>query len=239
MKTVKNLSLLITFALLGAIVLQCNIRKKNKAEGTIVYDVTFPYLEDPILANVFPEEMKLTFQGENTHGYLKSLGGIVTSEFISDERNRTFVQLLKAFSDRYVMELNEEQVRDYLSIKPQMEFTSTGKTKEICGYTCYETIANFKTDSTPPVHLYHTKELDIPSPNWFNQYAKIEEVLLGYEIEQYGMRMKLTAREVDINGIDNSVFIVDPKYQTINARKMESVIDSMMGNLRGTSLSVN
>lgn len=239
MKTVKTRMLIITFAIIGIFTTECNVSKEKDIEGTILYDVSFPYLDDPVLANVFPEEMKLSFQGENSHGYLKSLGGIVTSEFISNEEDRTFTQLLKAFSDRYVMKLSEVEVRDYLNGQPKMELVPTDETKEICGYTCKKTIANFQTDSMPPVYLFHTKDIQLSNPNWFNQYAAIDGVLLGYEVEQYGMRMKLEAREVTLGEIDDSVFSVDAKYQTIDAKKMKSVIDSLMGNLGGTSLTAN
>ena len=239
MKTVKTLTLLIAFTVIGVLATRCSTLSDKKVEGTILYDVSFPYLEDPVLANVFPEEMKLSFQGGNTHGYLKSLGGIVTSEFISNEKDRTFTQLLKAFSDRYVMQLDETEVQDYLKGQTLLELVPTKETKEICGYTCQKTIANFRTDSMPPVYLFHTNELDLPNPNWFNQYAAIEGVLLGYEVEQYGMRMKLEAKEVTLKEVDNTLFTVDSKYQTIDANKMESVIDSLMGNLGGTTHTAN
>ncbi|MEO0404395.1 MAG: hypothetical protein AAF193_05955, partial [Bacteroidota bacterium] len=69
------------------------------------------------------------------------------------------------------------------------------------------------------------------NPNWFTQYSEIEGVLLGYEIEQYGMRMKLHARTVEEKEVDADLFTISKQYELISSDKMEVVIDSLMGNM--------
>ena len=208
----------------------CGLKSEKPVQGVIVYDVTFPYLKDKILLNVFPEEMIVSYKGDQTHGMLKSLGGIVASEFIANEKERSFCQLLKAFQDRYVMELSENEVKQFVSSLPAMTFEPTNETDSVAGFLCKKTIANFQLDSVPPVVLYHTTEIQLKNPNWYSQYQEIDGVLLGYEVEQYGMRMKLTAKSVEIAEVKDELFEVSPKYQRINSQEMKQVIDSLIGN---------
>ena len=219
--------LLLSFVLFSS---RCNLDNEKPIQGVIVYDVTFPYLKNKVLLNVFPEEMVVSFKGDQTHGMLKSLGGIVASEFISNEKERSFCQLLKAFQDRYVMELSENEVVDFVKTMPAMTFESTNETDSLAGYLCKKTIANFQLDSVPPVILYHTTEIKLNNPNWYSQYQEIDGVLLGYEVEQYGMRMKLIAKSVESKGINDKIFEISSKYERINSEEMNRMIDSLIGN---------
>ena len=219
--------LLLSFVLFSS---RCNLDNEKPIQGVIVYDVTFPYLKNKVLLNVFPEEMVVSFKGDQTHGMLKSLGGIVASEFISNEKERSFCQLLKAFQDRYVMELSENEVVDFVKTMPAMTFESTNETDSLAGYLCKKTIANFQLDSVPPVILYHTTEIKLNNPNWYSQYQEIDGVLLGYEVEQYGMRMKLVAKSVESKEINDKIFEISSKYERINSEEMNSMIDSLIGN---------
>ncbi|NQX91828.1 MAG: hypothetical protein HRT74_06845 [Flavobacteriales bacterium] len=209
---------------------------KATTQGVIVYDVSFPFLKEKVLLNVFPEEMVVSYKGNQTHGSLKSVGGIVTTEFIANEENRTFSQLLKEFGNRYYMELDQTEVNRYVGTFPEIILESTGETEVVAGYECKKTIATFVQDSVPPVVLYHTDEIGLDHPNWFTQYSDIEGVLLGYEVEQYGMRMKLLARSVEQKEVDESLFDISKNYQRISYEKMEVVIDSLMGNMSSGEL---
>lgn len=230
LKSLFFLSLGCTLFIIG-----CGIDSNRQEQGVIVYDVSFPYLKDKVLLNVFPEEMVFSFKGDQTHGMLKSLGGIVASEFIANEKEKKFSQLLKAFQDRYAMDLNEKEVAAYVKTMPSMTFEPTNETDTIAGYLCQKTIANFQLDSVPSVILYHTKEIGLNHPNWFTQYHEIEGVLLGYEVEQYGMRMKLTATSVNMEDVEDELFTISPSYQRINPERMKLVIDSLIGNFGAES----
>lgn len=126
------------------------------------------------------------------------------------------------------MELNEKQVFQYIANMPSMRLEPTGEKDSVAGFLCDKTIAHFNIDSVPPVILYHTKEIPLKQPNWYTQYKDVDGVLLGYELEQYGMRMKLLAKEVRLEPISEDHFTIDQEYMKINTERMEQVIDSLM-----------
>lgn len=197
-------------------------------EGVIEYDVSFPYLENSVLKNVFPEEMVFHFKDGMVHGELKSLGGIVATEYIANGNDKELTQMLKAFKDRYAMILSEGDVNEMLKEMPGVTFERTAETDTIAGYLCTKTIANFTIDSVPPIVLYHTNEIDIDNPNWFTQFSAIDEVLLAYEVEQYGMRMKLRARNVRKEEVSDEKFLVPEQYKMIDRAEMEKHVDDMI-----------
>jgi len=220
---------LISFCLSALLILpSCGGSSEKSIEGSITYEVTFPYVKNKVLLNVFPEEMTMTFKNGQTHSILQSLGGIVSTEFIANEKDRTFSQYLKAFQERYSMELDEKEVIQYVSSMPSMRLEPTGEKDSVAGFLCDKTIAHFNIDSVPPVILYHTKEIELKQPNWYTQYKDVDGVLLGYELEQYGMRMKLLAKEVQLGPIGEDCFKIDQEYTKINIERMEQVIDSLM-----------
>ena len=197
-------------------------------EGVIEYDVSFPYLENSVLKNVFPEEMVFHFKDDQVHGELKSLGGIVSTEYIANGESQELVQMLKAFKDRYAMKLSSDQVGVMLTEMPAVTFEFTDETDSIAGYLCKKTIANFLTDSVPPIILYHTDQIEIENPNWFTHFREIKGVLLAYELEQYGMRMKLRARKVINQKVENDFFKVPEQYEMIKRSEMAQHVNDMI-----------
>jgi len=95
------------------------------------------------------------------------------------------------------------------------------------------TIAEFVGDSVPSVELWHTSDINLNSPNWYNQYNKLEEVLLGYEMEQYGMRMKLRARTVIIESVADDVFSEPDGYNMVSVTEMDAQIRALMEEYLG------
>lgn len=197
-------------------------------EGIIVYDVSFPFLEDNILKNVFPEEMKLYYKQDMVRAELRSLGGIVTTGFVANEDQRVLKQLLKNYQDYLMVVLNEEETNALIDMQPGLKLVATDEKVEVAGYLCDVTIAEFTNDSMPPVRLLHTKELGIENPNWFNQYHEIEGVLLGYEFEQFGMRMKLHARNILHHEVDSTVFDVDSDYREVSTSEFRETIGGLL-----------
>lgn len=200
----------------------------NFDEGVIVYEVTFPFNQDDLLIHLFPGEMEMEFKQDKIHGRLKTVGNIVQTDFIVDNKSREFNQLLKAFEDRYVLSLDEKGVAGMLSTLPQMKLTPTEETDSLAGYLCRKTIAEFTNDSVPNIELWHTSEIDIDSPNWCNQFNALDEVLLGYEIEEYGMRMRLRATEVKYVEVKDENFGIPPDHKSVDLANMRAKIFELM-----------
>ena len=194
-----------------------------------MYNVSYPVLERSILKNVLPSEMTILFKGNMSRGQLRSVGGIVNSEFISNQKTKMFKQLLKSYQDYYVCELNQEGVNEFVSTFPSMRFESADETIVVAGYNCEVTLGyNEANPQAEPMRIYHTKELSIENPNWYTQFKSIDGVLMGYELEQFGMTIRLVAKEVLERPVDDAAFLVDAKYVSVNSEEMETKFEHLI-----------
>lgn len=213
---------LFTLLLLSLFLWNCGSEDATP-QGVIVYNVSYPVLEHSILENVLPSEMTILYKGDMARGQLRSVGGIVNSEFISNQQTKMFKQLLKSYQDYYVCELDQEGVNEFISTFPSLRFEKTAETINVAGFNCEVTLAyNNDNPDESPMRVYHTKELNISNPNWYTQFNEIDGVLMGYELEQFGMTMRLEAKEVLERPVEDAAFLVDGKYQSVNSDEMES-----------------
>lgn len=207
-------------------------KQREFSEGVIEYEVSFPFDQDDMLINLYPQKMTMSFDHGRIKAELRSLGGIVTSQFYVDNNTERFSQVLKSFDEKVVMNLNASGVKNMLFNMPIMELEPTGETDSIAGFLCYKTIGNFTSDSVPSIILYHTPDIEIPNPNWWNQFNQCDEVLLGYEVEQYGMRMRLRATSVRMDEVNDDVFIVPEGYSEVDWQGMQAKIKGLLDQFK-------
>jgi hypothetical protein len=205
-----------------------------KNEGTITYDVSFPYEENTLMLELYPKEMTFDFNKHYMRASIRSAWGVMTTDLIIDNQQRKYSQLLKSFSDKYYMTLDENSIGEWLAYQPEIRIEKTEDTLTIAGYLCKKSIARFSNDSLPAIELFYTNDIRIDESNWWNQFAGVEGFLLGYELEQYGKRMRLRAREVRFQPVAPEQFVVPADYIPLDARTMKSqiekVVDEFMSN---------
>jgi GLPGLI family protein len=201
---------------------------RGKSQGVIYYDVTFPYEQNSLMVELFPKEMILDFKGKKMHSNIKSSYGVVATDFIIDSREHTIVQMLKSFTDRYAMTLEDEHVEKWIHQYPTVRIEYTNETDSIAGYLCRKAVAYFQNDSLPSVDLFYTKDLNIETSNWWNQFQGLDGFLLGYDIEQYGKRMRLRAREISFEEVPDEKFTVPTNYLPIDIDGMNAQMDKLV-----------
>lgn len=200
----------------------------RKDEGQIIYDVSFPFEANSLLLELYPKEMVFEFKKDLIHTSVKSSYGVISTEFIIDNDEMTFTQMLKSFNERTYMELTEEAMPIWLKQYPRVRIEETDRTDSIAGYLCHHAIAYFLNDSVPPIDLYYTRDLSVRGTNWWNQFSALDGFLLGYEVEQYGKRMRLRAREVRFEPVSDERFVVPADYVKVDPGGMRHRIKSLM-----------
>jgi hypothetical protein len=219
-----------TYLALMLVIMSCGNTGKSTSglEGKIIYDISFPFEQNSVMLDLYPKEMIFHFKKGMMHSEVKSSYDLLTTDFIIDNENRVLVQLLKNMSERYGMKLNESETRTWNRQYPEVRLEPTGETETIAGYVCNKTIARFVNDSLPPIELYHTKGIGLDASNWWNSFEGVDGFLMGYDIEQYGMRMRLRAREVNFQSIDDSEFAVSDKFEMTNSDSMKAQLTKVV-----------
>jgi hypothetical protein len=208
----------------------CGIGEKfeSKSEGVIIYDISFPFEEPSVLLDLYPKEMYFHFKGNKMHSEIRSSYDILNSDFIIDHDTRSLVQMLKNMSQRSYMSLDEQGVASWMSQFGQFRFEPTEEQMTIAGYICQKTLAHFNDSSLPPVTIYHTKGIGLLNDNWWNQFKGIDGFLFGYEIEQFGKRMRFMAREVRFEAVEDAKFQVPSNYKHISPDEMNAQLKNVV-----------
>ena len=201
---------------------------KSNTEGVIVYEVSFPFDQDNPYINIFPKEMTFTFKKNKIRAKLASFAEVVCSEFIIDNTNKRFEQYFKVFDEKYHLQLDEEGVQQMIGLMPNLELHTTTELDSLAGLICAKSLANFIDRSAQPIVLYHTPTIGIRSPNWYNQFSELNDVLLAYEIEQFGKRMRLEAKEIRYEEVSDDKFILPEGYESVSFTEMHSKIEDLV-----------
>jgi hypothetical protein len=204
------------------------IRTKEGMEGKIIYDLSFPYEPNSVMLDLYPKEMTVYFKGDKLHSEIRSSYDLLTTGFIIDNDNRTFCLLLKNISKRFAMHLNEEQAVSWYRKSPEYAFEPQEGTEVICGYVCSKTIARALNTDLAPVTIYHTRGLGLGNDNWWNPYHGVDGFLLAYDVEQYGMIMRMKAREVIFEAVEDSKFNIPSNYKPLDAAGMDEQLRAVV-----------
>lgn len=230
LKLTSYITAISTITILFLAINSCSKAGKSNSnlEGTITYDLTYPYEANSVMMDLYPTQMILHFKGEKIHSEIKSSYNLLTNDIIIDNENRTFIQLIKNMSNRQGMKLNESETLEWYKRYPNYQMIPTDEAVTIAGYVCKKTIARPDNDSLPSIELYHTKGLGISSANWWNPFNKVDGFLLGYDLEQYGMCMRFRAKEVKFELVEDSKFAIPESYEMSDASNMDTVLKSVI-----------
>lgn len=207
----------------------------DKRSGTIRYSVELPFVKENFLTYFFPKEMVVEFDGQKTRTTIETSQGIGRTEIISDNDARSIKYLFKHFDSTYVMTMDSVGVAAMLRDFPVVRLEATDETEMVAGFNCKRTIAHFETDSLPAIELLHTSELDLGTPNWYTQFFGIDEVLMAYDIEQFGIRTRMRATSVEFAPVRPETFAGNFTGKTVEWPEMKGLIDNAMRVYRDTA----
>lgn len=193
------------------------------SEGIIVFDVTYPKLDDnSVLKDFLPTKMTMKFDDNKFHSELSAAFGLFKTNVISFGDDQTFAQTVKLIDKKYAVKYDEEKAAHSNSQLPPIEITFTKKKKTIAGYTCKEAIVVVNTDEKETYTVFYTEEINIENPNWFTQFNEIPGVLMEYQIEKYNICTRFVAQTVESVKVDNNIFEIEDDYEMISEDRLNS-----------------
>jgi len=195
----------------------------SKKEGYIKYEVSFPF-ESGLMTQFYPKEMYYYFNEEQAYITLSSSYGVVQTDFFIGQKDQFFSHYLKSFGDKKVIHMHHTNVHEWLKRYPDVEIKPSEEKMEIAGFQCSKAIADFVGDSLPDTDLFYTNEIQIHDNNWWNKYTGVDGVLLGYDVNLYGKRMRVKAVEVFFGPQEASLFQRPEGYEEVNMDQMESAL---------------
>ena len=216
-------------------VLSCNTKEKEKPkikEGILTFEVTYPYYRDTFMASLLPDEMTMTFKDNVYKNYITK-GGLFSTSIISDCNNQTLILTLDFGPKKIFTKLDKALTDTMLQMYAIPDIITLNEYDSLAGFLCERKMAVFENlDDGYDVELLETEEIEIKNSNWCNQYQEIDNVLLGYEIGQYGLQSRMRAISFDdTTKIDNKEFEVPENFKEVPLDRMMYEMEEIFKSL--------
>ena len=173
-------------------------------------------------ADMMPKTMKYQFADGLTSSQISAGMGLLHSDVISNRDEQSLIQTLSILGKKYKVVYDRKQIDSVVAAEPKMKLIPGEETKKIAGYNCKVVRCDFEDPALTDVDIYYTTEIKLSDPNWFSIYSGIDGVLMEFYLYRYNIHMKLTAKQVIKEPIENSVFEVGSDYNLISSAEMDS-----------------
>ncbi len=198
-------------------------------EGIIEYSISFPDLgEESITASLLPESMTYAFNEFSFASNFEAAGGVFKNRIIANSEEKTVEHQLKIFRKKIKVEMDDTEVMQMLAAYPKMTVIETDDTDSIAGYACQKALIVFEQIDMPEIEIFYTTDINMITPNWCTQYRDIDGVLMAYEIEEFGIRMRLEAQSVEHIALDPEIMQSEAEYTPISRETMDIELSQLV-----------
>jgi GLPGLI family protein len=200
-----------------------NLTTDKIVEGTIEYEISYPFPEETtISAELMPKTLTYQFKEGYTLSTIAASMGVFNTYIITDREKKKITQGLSIMGKKYKVEFDKDKIAEMVGMEPKMNIQLTEDTKMIAGYKCKKAICTFPDTTLPALEVFYTNDIMQEKANWYSTYKEIDGVLMEFYIKRYDIHMKLTAKNVLKDPVDNKVFQLEGDYKTVSAAEMDS-----------------
>lgn len=199
-------------------------------EGYILYDMKLEGLPPEQAAMIGDMETKVTFKNGKSLTEMNSM--MFSNQTVSDENGVTM--LMEQMGNKIAMvQTKEEMAKDEAKQKdkqadPKIEYIN--ETKTIAGYECKKAIITTvgKDKKEEKIEMWYSDKFENPNKEGKGRGQNIMKGLKGVPFEyaggQGGMKFKMIAKEVSIDPIDDSKFVLSTEgYKIMTADELKAM----------------
>lgn len=200
------------------------------SEGVIEYDVTYPYFKDTFMKSLLPSKMTLEFKnGVYKNTIEKSMFG---TTLISNCKDSLLIMTFHFGKKNYYAELDAALTDTMIQKNGIPDIIQLKATDSVAAVLCEKYMGVFDNlNDGYDGEIFETKIIDLEGSNWCNPYRELEGVLLGYEIDQFGLQMRFKATQITDTIINDSIFNVPSNYKKVPLERMLYEIEELFNSL--------
>lgn len=209
--------------------IKVSAQNKTNFEGTVTYSISFE-------GSGLPPEALAMFKGSETVTYIKSDKFRVdmnmpmqSSSFIMDNKSKNIVSLMDIMGKKYLIKMNESDIKKEQETAPEILIKYTEETKMIAGYKCKKAEITSKESNGAAIDVFYSEE--IPTNDIKPVYKGLKGFPLEYSINQGGMEMKLTAKNISKEKVSDSKFEIPKEGYIVTT--VEELQNAMMKEMGG------
>jgi hypothetical protein len=197
---------------------------KSKIEqGELEYKIQYPHsdISDFMLA-MLPEKMTIVFKGTKMMTTIKK-GKIFTTQIITDEKDKSIEMRLTLGNEKQIYTiLDQADIEKLKKSQPVYKLTATEEMDSIGGTWAKKYTVVCETDSVENGDAWFTEDLAPTDAYWFTSYANIKGVPVAYDVERYGVFMRIEAQNFKQREVDEKEFDRDPVLKQVSFDEYEA-----------------
>jgi GLPGLI family protein len=224
----KKIIFTLSIALLAATTLTA--QKKSNFQGSVTYSISFDG------AGLPPEALEMLKGAEATTTIKADKRKVdmnmpmqSTTVFI-DNKSKDIVTLMDIMGQKYLIRMNEKDIKKEEDDAPKTSIKYLDETKEIAGYKCKKAEVTTKTKSGEEdvSIVFYTTE--IPTSELKAAYKGLNGFPLEYSLNQGGIKMMFTAKNISKEEIKDSSFEIPKEgYTETTMADFQKTMSKMTG----------
>jgi len=220
MKLIIN-SLLIAVV---ALALNTTVQAQKLFSGTIEYEITYTGADlDPATVATLPKSLMMTVSGKKSRVDMQQ--GMMNIVKINNAETTSSVSLIDIMEKKYAIKSTKEEIEKAMAEMPKTKITVTEEKKDIAGMKATKATIVFTGEDGKETteDVYFNPEIGGEGFNFDTPYKDIKGGLLQYTIENNGLKMLFTAKEVKAKKIKDTTFLIPSDYQEVTAEELQGI----------------
>lgn len=198
-------------------------------EGRIEYDVSFPHMEDDnVMSSILPEKMSMAFKGNKYNSEFNTYGGVFKNKICVDTENRQYSQMLKIFKKRLACDYDKVDIDEMMLDFPPFTIIESDIVDTLAGIPCKKAKGVFYDLDAEEIDIYYTDRIKVENPNWCSPFSELDGFLMGYDVDMFDIRLRLTAKNIEMVEIDDSEFSIADDYKMVSYKYIKIEIEKLM-----------
>ncbi len=200
------------------------------SEGIIEYDITYPYFKDEFMIGLLPKKMNLEFKN-NIYKSTVEISMFGTS-LISNCLDSTLIMTFHFGKKKFYTVLDAQLTETMIQKNGVPDVVELNSTDSIAGVLCKKHMGVFDNlKDGYDAEIFETHDINIKNSNWCNPYRDIDGVLMGYEIDQFGLQMRFRGNQVKDTLINDSIFNIPQNYKKVPLERMLYEVEQLFQTL--------
>jgi len=170
---------------------------------SIQYDVEVSgdEIEPMVAAMMAGTTMELSFKGSKSR-MVMDMGMLSKTVAVTDGEAKKGVVLMDMMGRKMAIPMTEEDFQPDADA-PEPKIRKTGKTKKIAGYNCKQ--AFIEAEEGQEFEIWYSEDIRVEAESEYN-YSGLNGFPLQMDVNQEGMMMKMTAKEVSKGKLSKDLF---------------------------------
>jgi len=226
--------IVLLFALISISIFS-NAQSKKIKEGVAEFDVSYPYLTAQMkqMESSLPQTMTIYFKNNQNRIEMSTVIG--STYIISDNTKKEISVLMDMMSQKIAIKQTQEEItKKEAELKmsgnmPTFKIVESKETKVIAGYKCKKAVVEYLMDGKKEqMTCFYTDAL--PQINTGTDNLALNEIkgfLMEYNITQSGIQMKIVAKEIKAQKIDDQLFSIPADYKIMTQDEITEMMKGM------------